>query len=809
MNYFDDDEGRAMPVPLHNFEAESSVLGGLMIDPGAWPKVGGILAVDHFFRADHKKIFAAIKALADAEQPRDLVTVADWLHNRKQLDDVGGLQYIGQLVAGALTAANIAAYAAIVADKAARRVLIAKAGEIAQMAASSESMDVVLGHSQGLIFGMSSQAKNTHGEPRQVTEIAQSWIENLVQRYEHDGDIYGVATGFDDLDEKLCGLQAGDMVVIAGRPGMGKELHNDSKVLMINGSFKRIGDVMVGESVASVDGEVSKIYGVFPQGVKPVYSITFSDGRTARAGLEHQWEVMYRDWESPRVLTTEKLISMLEKKRYQGRLYIQTPSGDFGVDDDITIHPYLLGVLLGDGGLSAGGVRLSNSDVSIIDTVKKLCVGLDVDKITDGLHDYRIHSARGKNNWLIGELKRHGIYGMKSIDKFIPENYLRSSKETRRQLIMGLIDTDGTVEKFGAMSYSTSSERLANDFISLARSLGFWAKMSSRVPFYTYKNEKLEGRRTYKISLFIENALDFISLPRKRNRLFNKEGMRVKRLNVESISFESNAECTCISVTHPRELFLCDDYIVTHNTTLAMNIAEHAATRSGTPTLVFSLEMPAEQIMNRLAASMGEVDMAKLASPQKLDESDFRRITSALLRAKDKPLLIDDTGGLHINQVRARARIAKQKHGIGMVVIDYLGLMRGDGKDIYAQTTHISGQVKAMAKELGVPVIILAQLNRGVEQRVNRRPTMADLRDSGAIEQDADKILAVYRDELYDENSKYKGIAEIEILKHRSGETGRVMLAFQGRFNRFKSLSKDWVPPQHDPDHKKARFEYA
>jgi len=143
------------------------------------------------------------------------------------------------------------------------------------------------------------------------------------------------------------------------------------------------------------------------------------------------------------------------------------------------------------------------------------------------------------------------------------------------------------------------------------------------------------------------------------------------------------------------------------------------------------------------------------------------------------------------------------------VVIDYLGLMRGDGKDIYSQTTHISGQVKAMAKELGVPVIILAQLNRGVEQRVNRRPTMADLRDSGAIEQDADKILAVYRDELYDENSRFKGIAEIEILKHRSGETGRVMLAFQGRFNRFKSLSKDWIPPQHESEQKKTRFEYA
>jgi replicative DNA helicase len=222
-------------------------------------------------------------------------------------------------------------------------------------------------------------------------------------------------------------------------------------------------------------------------------------------------------------------------------------------------------------------------------------------------------------------------------------------------------------------------------------------------------------------------------------------------------------------------------------TTLAMNVAEHALLREEKSVLVFSLEISRQELVTRMAASMSRVNLRKFRTPRQLDEADWPRVTQAMSAVHGKPLWIDDTGALHINQIRARARAHAQRKGLQLIVVDYLGLARGDSPKLYEAVTQISGQLKALAKELHVPVIAVAQLNRDVERRKNGRPMMSDLRDSGAVEQDADKILFVWRPEVSDpDNVALAGAAEVVLAKNRNGVTGTVDMTFRGEFNRFE-----------------------
>ncbi|AZI14397.1 replicative DNA helicase [Avibacterium paragallinarum] len=227
-------------------------------------------------------------------------------------------------------------------------------------------------------------------------------------------------------------------------------------------------------------------------------------------------------------------------------------------------------------------------------------------------------------------------------------------------------------------------------------------------------------------------------------------------------------------------------------TTFAMNLCENAALASDKPVLVFSLEMPAEQIMMRSLASLSRVDQTKIRTGQGLDDEDWSKIGSTLGIFKQKPnLYIDDSSGLTPTELRSRARrVYRENGGLSLIMVDYLQLMRApafsDNRTL--EIAEISRSLKALAKELEVPVIALSQLNRTLENRADKRPVNSDLRESGSIEQDADLIMFIYRDEVYNDNSEDKGIAEIIIGKQRNGPIGRVRLKFQGQYSRFDNL---------------------
>ncbi|MEO3740971.1 primary replicative DNA helicase [Kosakonia oryzendophytica] len=234
-------------------------------------------------------------------------------------------------------------------------------------------------------------------------------------------------------------------------------------------------------------------------------------------------------------------------------------------------------------------------------------------------------------------------------------------------------------------------------------------------------------------------------------------------------------------------------------TTFAMNLVENAAMLQDKPVLIFSLEMPSEQIMMRSLASLSRVDQTRIRTGQ-LDDEDWARISGTMgILLEKRNIYIDDSSGLTPTEVRSRARrIAREHGGIGLIMIDYLQLMRvpslSDNRTL--EIAEISRSLKALAKELQVPVVALSQLNRSLEQRADKRPVNSDLRESGSIEQDADLIMFIYRDEVYHENSDLKGIAEIIIGKQRNGPIGTVRLTFNGQWSRFDN----YAGPQYDDE---------
>jgi len=285
--------------------------------------------------------------------------------------------------------------------------------------------------------------------------------------------------------------------------------------------------------------------------------------------------------------------------------------------------------------------------------------------------------------------------------------------------------------------------------------------------------------------------------PKDLNLLLKETMSRIEEMNeakggITGLSTGFNKFDKMTTGLQPADLIIVAGRPSMGKTTFAMNIAEHAAINEDKPVLVFSMEMPGDALLMRCMSSLGRVDQSRIRSGN-MDDQDWAQLISAfnLLQERGK-MYIDDTPNMSPAEVRSRARrVARDNGGISLIVIDYLQLMSVPGKsdNRTLEVSEISRSLKALAKELRVPVIALSQLNRSLEQRSDRRPVMADLRESGAIEQDADLITFIYRDEVYNEDTEHKGMAEIIISKQRNGPIGKVFLTFLGKFTRFDNYA--------------------
>jgi Replicative DNA helicase len=386
---------------------------------------------------------------------------------------------------------------------------------------------------------------------------------------------------------------------------------------------------------------------------------------------------------------------------------------------------------------------------------------------------------------LRARLRTIGVLG----NKHIPIQYLRGSERQRRDLLAGLLDTDGTVNRTGGVQFAVTDWRLAHDTVELLMSLGYRCGMSTkRVHGHT------ESSSTCYTITFTTSDVVF-SLSRKQIAHKERSPGPHPRVNHRFIVTALPVETVpvrCVQIDHPDHLYLATRAMVpTHNSTVGLDIARSAAIKHGLPSVIFSLEMSRNEITMRLLSAEATVALQNMRKGT-MREEDWTRLARTMGRVSEAPLFIDDSPNMSLMEIRAKCRRLKQRHGLKLVVIDYLQLMTS-GKRVESrqqEVSEFSRALKLLAKELEVPVIAISQLNRGPEQRTDKRPAMSDLRESGSIEQDADMVILLHREDAYERESPRAGEADFIVAKHRNGPTDTIVVAFQGHYSRFVDMAQ-------------------
>ncbi len=384
-----------------------------------------------------------------------------------------------------------------------------------------------------------------------------------------------------------------------------------------------------------------------------------------------------------------------------------------------------------------------------------------------------------------------------------PLDVVTVAEELERQ---GALDEAGGLAYIGALANDTPSAANIKAYAEIVREHSVMRQLIRVGTEIADSGFQPEGRKADQILDEAENKVFQIAEQRtKEGGGFQSiKGLLVKAVEKIETLYESGEAITGISTgfkdfddrtsgLQPADLIIVAGRPSMGKTTFAMNIAENVAIGSGLPVAVFSMEMPGEALTLRMMSSLGRIDQHRVRTG-KLEDDEWPRLGSAVSILNEAKLYIDDTPALTPTELRARCRrLMREENQLGLIVIDYLQLMQGGGQQENRtnEISMISRSLKALAKELNVPVIALSQLNRSLEQRTNKRPIMSDLRESGAIEQDADLVVFIYRDEVYNEDSEQKGMAEIIIGKQRNGPIGTVNLTFLGKYTKFENFVTD------------------
>lgn len=762
----------------HNLEAEQSVIGGLLLDDDSSERVQKVLSIlkpESFYVRAHQVLFAEMREMFRDNKPVDGLTLFDVLESKGLTVQVGGFAYLAEIAKNTPSAANIVAYAMSVREAAMERYGIQRMTEATELLYARNGMTATQKYEaiQSIFTQMSDHAKTgSRRGARALSDVLEDWVEELEMRFDPKQRSRGLSTGIASLDSLLQpkGLVRGSLLVIGARPKMGKAMALDTKILLQDGSWITHGEIKVGQQVASVDGRASMVTGVFPQGVRKMYQVTFEDGRTVKAADSHLWEIRSSKFEGNRVVDTEKLEAMLKMVRYQGRLRIPSLSGDFGSSTD-HVDGWVLGALLGDGSLTKS-VKFTNSEDYVLSRMAASVFPLNLRHV--GGNDYTVTHHRGCKNPLLERLREYGLVGKTAQDKEIPESIFSAGKATRIGVLVGLLETDGWVEKFGCIRFSSASKKLSQGVVKLVHSLGGTARETTRTDIsYTYKGKTLHGLDAQMVSMKLpDEILEHIKSPRIRANLgMNRLGNR--GVGIKSVIEIEPEECLCIMVSHPRHLYVTDDYIVTHNTTLYSQLAINCALNEELPAVLFSLEMPDKQIFERMIGQLSGVNTDIFYRGADSDTEFAHANARAMQMVESGNFFIDDTPGASLSHIVAESRRIKRERGsVGMVLVDYLTLMtaeKADRNDLaYGMITK---GLKNLAKELDCVVVLLTQLNRDLEKRTNKRPLPSDSRDTGQIEQDCDYWIGIYREGAYDENANQSD-TELLLRLNRHGQSG-------------------------------------
>ncbi len=383
-------------------------------------------------------------------------------------------------------------------------------------------------------------------------------------------------------------------------------------------------------------------------------------------------------------------------------------------------------------------------------------------------------------------LRTMGVLG----NKHIPAEYLRASVRQRRELLAGLLDTDGTVTSTGSPQFTTTSAALAEGVRELVLSLGYRCTISTK----RVRGATEASSIAYNINFTTDDQvfrLERKNLLHKERLSSNGAARRTHRL-ITKVEPVKSVPVRCIQVDNDSHLYLAGrEMIPTHNSTLGVDIARTASIKHGLTSVIFSLEMSRNEIVMRLLSAEAQVPLHHMRAGT-MSDADWAKLANKMGVVSEAPLFIDDSPNMTLMEIRAKCRRLKQRHDLRLVVVDYLQLMTS-GKKVESrqqEVSEFSRSLKLLAKELEVPVIAISQLNRGPEQRTDKRPMLSDLRESGSLEQDADMVVLLHREDAYERESPRAGEADFIVAKHRNGPTATVTVAFQGHYSRFVDMAQ-------------------
>lgn len=878
-------------TPPYSEAAEQAVLSAMLLDAEALLRATEYVDESMFYRESHRRVFRAMLALSERGEVIDPLTLTEELSRKNELEAAGGREYIAYLVDVVPTAANVEYHAKIVREKALRRRLIEVSTAIV-----SEAFDSALPAAELLdaaehsIFEV-NQSRGTEGFTR-VKELMYEAMERIEQLHLAGESVTGVSSGFHDLDELTAGFQPSELVIIAARPSMGKCLAHDSEIVLEDGSVETIETIFKGarQKMLTLDDSRWKFKLVEPSayvddGLKPVFRVTTRLGRRIETTITHPFRTI-TGWQPLSELCEGDAIA------------VPREVGVFGTRAVRPCEVKLLGYLLGDGTLTGGPPRFTNSNpvlqrdfadavgefggVAIssctspnrtptvrirrdsqatlsartvfstrltaamqaggrsgtnvaaelgvstasvshwksgygapsTDVFADLCDLLDSESAElapDGIAALHARVPNAFTAWL----RELGIYGTDARSKHVPRVVFTLPKEQLALFLNRLFATDGwaTVLASGQsqLGYASASERMARQVQHLLLRFGITAALRRRN--VKYREERREvwqiditdaraiERFAAEIGMFgkEEQLARTVAAIRAYRRMSESDVYWDEIVSIEPIGMKQVYDLT-IPDTHN---FVANDICV-HNTAFVLNIAQNAALDAKTPVAFFSLEMSKQSLLQRMLTSEARVDAQRLRKG-KLRDDEFVQLGRAAGLLSQAPVWIDDTPAISLLEMRSKARRLKAENDIGMIVVDYLQLMQGpaSSENRQQEISTISRSLKALARELRVPVIALSQLSRAPEQRAgdNKRPQLSDLRESGAIEQDADVVMFLYRQEYYDvlegkdpsvpdkDGKTSQGLAEVIIGKQRNGPTGNVTLFFNRQYTRFENYS--------------------
>lgn len=394
-------------------------------------------------------------------------------------------------------------------------------------------------------------------------------------------------------------------------------------------------------------------------------------------------------------------------------------------------------------------------------------------------------ACRGSRGSVQARLRTIGVLG----NKHIPIQYLRAAENQRRALLAGLLDTDGTVTNGGAVQFCVTSKRLAADVAELIVSLGYRCQLAKKA----VRGRSAETSTAYLLNFSTTDTV--FGLHRKD--LLHKERRAASSVRsgsrfITDVRPIDSVPVRCVEVDNADHMYLASRAMIpTHNSTLGLDFMRSCSIKNQLPSIVFSLEMSKTEIVMRLLSAEAKIKLADMRSGRMSDD-DWTKLARRMSEISEAPLYIDDSPNLTMMEIRAKARRLKQKADLRLIVIDYLQLMTS-GKKVESrqqEVSEFSRQIKLLAKELEVPVVAMSQLNRGPEQRTDKKPMLSDLRESGSIEQDADLVILLHRPDAFETDDPRGGEADLIVAKHRAGPTRTVTVAHQLHLSRFANMAR-------------------